>query len=112
MQDSVQVTYDKYGRMNYHPDFHGNQKQPWTTLDQKFLIENYESMGPEEISFALERTIHTVMQRACQLRKLGIMAVPKTRSWHKRTRAKIDTIDNKAVIYIDITQENKQYNNQ
>ena len=86
MTSTQPVTYDKYGRMNYHPDFHGNQKQPWTTVDQKFLIENYENMGPEEISFALERTIHTVMTRAYQLRKIGAMPKPTSKKNHKRTR--------------------------
>lgn len=84
----TKVTFDKYGRMNYHPDFHGNQKLPWKTSDEKFLIENYVALGPEQCSFALERTIHTVMQRACQLRKKGIMPKTKNRSWHKRMRPK------------------------
>lgn len=81
---NVIVTYDKWKRMNYNPVFHGKQKQPWTTTDQKYLIDNYERDGPEEVSFALERTIHTVMQRACELRRRGVMAKPATRSYHKR----------------------------
>lgn len=81
------VTYDKYGRMNYHPDFHGKQKQPWSTVDQKFLIENYEQLGPEQISLELERTIHTVMTRAYQLRKKGLMPKATKRTLHKRMRA-------------------------
>ena len=81
------VTYDKYGRMNYHPDFHGKQKEPWTTTDQQYLIENYEMMGPEQVSLALERTIHTVMTRAYELRKKGLMKKPTTRKCHKRIRA-------------------------
>jgi len=83
--ESPAVTYDRYGRMNYHPDFHAKQKTPWTTLDQKYLIENYDLMGPENVSFVLERTIHTVMQRACQLRKQGVMEKPLKRTWHKRS---------------------------
>lgn len=80
----MKVTYDKYGRMNYHPDFHARQNTPWTTSDEKFLIENYASLGPEQISFALERTIHTVMTRAYRLRKQGLM--PKLKGWHRRMR--------------------------
>jgi hypothetical protein len=78
------VTYDRYGRMNYHPDFHGKQKMPWTTGDQKFLIENYEKQGPEQVSLALERTIHTVMTRAYELRKKGLMQKPAKRAHTKR----------------------------
>ncbi|ELA9367436.1 hypothetical protein QUN99_003326 [Vibrio parahaemolyticus] len=80
------VTYDKYGRMNYHPAFHAKQGTPWTTTDQKFLIEHYVAMGPESISFALERTIHTVMTRAYELRKKGLMPKPKKQIHHKRSR--------------------------
>lgn len=68
-----EITFDKLGRMNYHPDFHAKHKTAWTTADQKFLIDNYESIGPDEISFALERTIHTIMTRAYELRKKGLM---------------------------------------
>lgn len=79
------VTYDRYGRMNYHPDFHAKQKTPWTNKDQKYLIDNYALIGPEQISFELERTIHMVMQRACQLRKQGLMTKPDKRNYHKRS---------------------------
>lgn len=71
--------------MNFHHDFHSKQNTPWTTTDEKFLIENYAELGPEQVSFALERTIHTVMTRAYKLRKDGLM--PKKKSWHKRMRA-------------------------
>jgi len=79
------VTYDAFGRMNYNPDFHSKHKQPWTTTDQQYLIDNYESDGPEAVSLALERTIHTVMQRASELRGKGLMAKPTKKSHHKRS---------------------------
>lgn len=84
--ESQGVTYDRYGRMQYHPDFHGKQKDPWTTTDQQYLIDNYESMGPEQVSLALERTIHTVMTRAYELRKKGLMRKAATRTYHMRMR--------------------------
>jgi hypothetical protein len=81
------VTYDRYGRMNYHPDFHANQGKPWTTKDIKYLVENYDSAGPEEVSFTLERTIHTIMTRAYELRKSGQMPpAPANKMKHKRIR--------------------------
>ncbi|EMN7430379.1 hypothetical protein WB904_002908 [Vibrio parahaemolyticus] len=80
------VTYDKYGRMNYHPDFHVKQGCPWSVSDQQFLIDNYEAMGPEQVSFALERTIHTVMTRAYELRKRGLMPKPAKPTKHRRMR--------------------------
>ena len=82
-----QISYDKQGRMKYHPDFHDKQKEPWTTQEQKFLIDNYELLGPEQISLELGRTINTVMRRASDLRKKGLMARPikGKRHTHKRT---------------------------
>lgn len=89
-EESIQqlsgVTYDRYGRMNYHPELHPNHKKPWTTTDQKYLIENYESLGPEDLSLALGRTIHTVMTKAYKLRQSGIMPQPKVRANHRRLR--------------------------
>lgn len=83
---TLPVTYDAQGRMQYHPDFHAKQRTPWTTTDEKYLIEHYATLGPEHVSMTLERTIKTVMTRAYELRKAGRMAKPATRSNTKRTR--------------------------
>lgn len=80
MDDSQHpVIYDRYGRMQYHPNFHGKQKSAWTTSEEKYLVENYSTAGPEQVSLALGRTIHTVMTRACKLRKAGLMTKPAKR---------------------------------
>lgn len=85
-EQAAQPTYDAYGRMNYHPDFHPNQGTPWTTTDQQYLIEFYEKLGPEQVSLELGRTIHTVMTRACELRKCGDMPKPAVKKYHRRMR--------------------------
>lgn len=87
------ITYDRHGRMNYHPEYHAKQGQPWTTHEQAYLINNYERLGPEEVSLALERTIHTVMTRAYELRKAGEMPKPTKRKWHRRSRLDVSTSD-------------------
>jgi hypothetical protein len=87
------ITYDRHGRMNYHPEYHAKQGQPWTTNEQAYLINNYERLGPEEVSLALERTIHTVMTRAYELRKAGEMPKPTKRKWHRRSRLDLNTTD-------------------
>lgn len=81
----IPVAYDAYGRMKFHPDYHGKQRTPWTTTDEKYLIEHYETEGPEQVSLALERTIHTVMGRACDLRKAGRMVKPAKKQYTKRS---------------------------
>jgi hypothetical protein len=80
----MNANYDKYGRLGYTPELHTKHKAPWTTTDERFLIENYESMGPEATCLALERTIHTVMTRVYELRKRGRMPKPASRKLHRR----------------------------
>ena len=81
---SNEIEFDAMGCMVYHPDYHPNQGRDWTTVDQRFLIDNYERVGPEEVSLALGRTIHAVMNRACMLRKQGLMAKPKKKTHFTR----------------------------
>lgn len=83
----IAIVYDRLGRMRQHPDFHGKHCTPWTTADEKYLIENYVTAGPEQCSLALERTIQTVMHRASELRKAGRMIKPAKRPYFKRSRA-------------------------
>jgi predicted NAD-dependent protein-ADP-ribosyltransferase YbiA (DUF1768 family) len=69
----MDITYDQYGRMQYHPEIHYNQGKVWLNSDEKYLIQYYEKDGPEQVSLALGRTVHTIMTRAYELRKKGIM---------------------------------------
>lgn len=84
-RDDMEITFDKNGRMNYHPDFHARHKMPWTTHERSFIIKNYNLIGPEECSLTLERTMRSVMQFASRLRKDGYMEIPKKRGYFKRT---------------------------
>lgn len=68
-----QLEYDRHGRLKFHPEYHPNHKAPWMTSDERFLIENYENLGPEAVAAALGRTIGVVMTRAYELRKAGKM---------------------------------------
>lgn len=79
------VTFDKQGRMQYHPDYHSNHGKPWKITEQNYLVQNYDVLGPEQVSLALERTPHTVMAKAWELRKKGVMPpVPAKKKRHKR----------------------------
>ncbi len=84
------VEYDKHGRMRYHPEIHLRQKEPWSSDDEKYLIENYAKLGPEDVSFSLGRTITTVMTRAYELRKKGLMPKAIGKTMTKRLRAQPD----------------------
>lgn len=80
------VSYDAQGRMRFHPAYHHRHKASWTTLEQKYLIENYETDGPEAVSLALGRTIGVIMTRVWVLRRDGKMRKPTKRRWHQRSR--------------------------
>ena len=70
------IEYDSSGRMRYNPEFHRKNGQLWNDEDLKYLIEWYDKIGAEEMSFALERPITAVMQKAKILRDKGIMTKP------------------------------------
>lgn len=78
------VTYDALGRMQYHPDFHQMQGKRWQKEELQYICDFYNVCGPEEIALGLERTIHTVMQKASELRKVGWLPKQKKRVCHKR----------------------------
>lgn len=78
--------YDKYGRMKRNPEFHKNTGKGWTMDDLNYLIEYYDKIGPEEMSFALERTISSVMQKVQTLRNEKIMTKPCSRSCTERIK--------------------------
>lgn len=78
------VQYDRQGRMRYHPAYHPRHKKPWTTTEQRYLIDNYANDGAVSVSLALGRTTGVVMTRAFELRQKGQMTPPVGR--HRRTK--------------------------
>ena len=80
------IEYDKYGRMSYNPLFHENNGKPWHMEDTKYLIDWYNIIGPEEISFALDRTIKSVMHQVTLLRKDGTMKKPFKKIYNKKIK--------------------------
>lgn len=79
-------TFDRWGRMFYHPEMHPNHGTPWTNTDQRYLIDHYDRQGPEEISLALGRTIKTVQAKACALRKKGLMPPSRYKKFKRTLR--------------------------
>lgn len=80
------IQRNKLGRMLFNPEFHGNHKKAWMVQDEQYLIDHYEALGPEHCAFALEKTIQSVMQRVCEMRKAGRMNKPTKRSHFKRVK--------------------------
>lgn len=86
MQDPP-IEYDRFGRMEYNPLFHSNNRKPWLKEDTQYLIDWYEIIGPEEIGFALDRTIKSVMHQVTVFRKNGKMKKPFKKTYTKKIKA-------------------------
>lgn len=82
------VEYDKSGRMKYNPLYHAKHGMPWSFEDLQYLINWYDLIGPEEMSFALERTISTINQKVVELRREGVMIKPIKRMHNERIKRK------------------------
>lgn len=70
--------------MYFNPEFHAKNGTPWLGEDVRYLIQWYDKIGPEEMSFALERTIKTIQEKAYELRKKGLMPKSEKKIWNKR----------------------------
>lgn len=63
------IEYDCYGRMLFNPIYHEKSGTPWTYEDECYLKKWYYIIGPEEMSFALDRTIKSIMAKVAVLKK-------------------------------------------
>ncbi|WP_443660115.1 hypothetical protein [Clostridium algidicarnis] len=82
----MKIEYDSYGRMKYNPSFHSKSGKVWSKEDLEYLKDWYHIIGPEEMSFALDRTIKSVMQKAGVLRRQGAMFRPAKQVWTKNIK--------------------------
>ena len=89
----VKIEYDRFGRMMYNPEFHSKNGTPWSKEDIEYLIKYYDIAGPEEMSFALDRTSKTVMEKVFQLRKKDLMTKPVKQTWNKRIKSEPMSLD-------------------
>jgi hypothetical protein len=81
--ETQEIEYDCYGRMKYNPEFHANDGKTWSKDDIDYLINWYDIIGPEEMSFALERTIKAIQQKVSELRKKKMLGLA-TYNMHSR----------------------------
>lgn len=82
----MEIKYDSYGRMVFNPEFHSKSGTVWSKEDLEYLKDWYDIVGPEELSYALDRTIKSVMQKAAVLRKKGVMFKPAKQVWTRKIK--------------------------
>ena len=63
-----EIKYNKRGRMEYNPDFHGRQFKEWTPEEDEYLMKFYKYDGLANMSFALEKMESTVCSRYHKLK--------------------------------------------
>lgn len=63
------VTYDKWGRMQYHPDFHFRHGQLYTPRELAFLVQNYRPGHVKDLQMVVGRTEHCIRSKIAYLRK-------------------------------------------
>lgn len=66
-----EIKYNKRGRMEYNPDFHARQDQPWTKEDDDYLMYFYKYDGLKMLSYALEKTETAICTRYHKLKARG-----------------------------------------
>jgi len=57
--------------MEYNPEFHARQFEPWTLEEDLYLLRYYKFDGLITISFALEKKETTVAGRIQKLKEMG-----------------------------------------
>lgn len=68
----MKYEYDKQGRLKYNPEIHFSQGTPWSISDKQYLIDWYDIIGPEEMSYALGRTEYSIVNYVFLLKKQGL----------------------------------------
>lgn len=67
------LRYDSYGVIAYTPAYHKKNNTIWSKEDLEYLINWYDKVTVEELTFSLERPARSIMKKANELRGLGIM---------------------------------------
>lgn len=80
--ESVEISYDRYGRMKYHPEFHFSHGKAFTESDLEYICKFYEVDHTRDIAFAIGKTEHTIRSKVDQLRKKGLFEHYKNLNKH------------------------------
>ena len=65
------ITFDKQGRMDYHPEFHTTHGDPITPEEKIYIAKYYDVDDARTLGFALGKTEKSVMSYASKMRKSG-----------------------------------------
>ena len=80
--EKSEISYDKFGRMHYHPDFHFSHGKGFTESDLEYVCKFYEVDEVRTISFAIGKTEHTIRTKVSDLKKRGLFEHYKNLNKH------------------------------
>ncbi|MDP1513094.1 DNA-entry nuclease [Paenibacillus ottowii] len=69
----MEIEYDQFGKMKFHPDFHFAHGKAFSLEDLEYLCTFYEYDGPRSISLALGKTERTCASKYNALKKRGLL---------------------------------------
>jgi hypothetical protein len=69
--DTDEVRYDRFGRMQYHPDYHPNQGKSYTVKENAYLCKHYVRGHVKTLALDMGRTETSIRSRICELRRRG-----------------------------------------
>ena len=67
----TELKYNKRRWMEYNPEFHARQFEPWTPEEDEYLMKFYKYDGLKMLSYALEKMESTVCSRYHSLKSRG-----------------------------------------
>lgn len=80
------ITYDRFNRMLYHPEFHFNHGKTFSGEELEYLCMFYGVDHVRSLAFALGRTEHTIRVKYDRLRREGLVDMYRLR-YQKRLEA-------------------------
>lgn len=69
--NEIPISYDRLGRMQYHPEFHFSHGNHFTESDLEYICKFYEVDHTRNLAFAIGKTEHTIRTKVNELRKSG-----------------------------------------
>ncbi|MEG0259890.1 MAG: DNA-entry nuclease [Lysinibacillus sp.] len=80
--ESIEISYDNYGRMLYHPEFHFAHGKTFSESDLEYICKFYEVDHTRNIAFAIGKTEHTIRTKVSKLQKEGLFNYYKNLNKH------------------------------
>ena len=70
-ETQMPITYDRFGRMKYHPDYHVNHGKDYTIKELSYICKYYKPGHVKTLALDVGRTETSIRELVCRLRRLG-----------------------------------------